>query len=289
MAASVRCPQCGQTQSTGPSCTACGAPLGGTALQSGHPLSKVTTSVTDSEPAGVSPAGQGARREGAGRASALSLLRLFAFWGFWPAFVAYVSCHNFYYSAPAARSCSSEAKLLGFLDGVFLLIVMILPLVGVVLEIVTASRIKRDKGRAKGGLSGVSGIGLNLMNLLLAIILLPNLVSDARRSMYSRAAIDARTAVIQAIEYSKDRHTHPSSMRALRDSQYANIADKDPWGKDWVFSPVLSEGRKPEPGDHVYVYSKGPCGTGTFSPRNSATGRDGAVGYSSIYGAFSGS
>ena len=115
------------------------------------------------------------------------------------------------------------------------------------------------------------------------------LLNAAAKSMPARAATDVKTAVTQAIVYAGDKGVYPRSMRGLRDPGYANIRDKDPWGNDWVFSPVLSEGRKPMAGDHVYVFSKGPRGIGRF-PKSftSDPGEGGSIGYSSIYGSWQG-
>lgn len=115
-----------------------------------------------------------------------------------------------------------------------------------------------------------------------------NLQSQLRYG-YSRAAGDTKTAVTQAIVYAKDKGVYPTSIKVLREAGYANISDKDPWGNDWVLSPVLTQGGKAKADDDVYVYSKGPKGTGTY-PRpftNLASAR-GSIGYSSIYGAWRG-
>jgi len=103
----------------------------------------------------------------------------------------------------------------------------------------------------------------------------------------ARASSDAKTAVTQSIVYANDHNAYPTSMKVLRDAGYANIADTDPWGREWVLAPVLTQGGAPKAGDDVYVYSKGPCGTGTYVPGGSwDTGKCGAVVYSSIYGSF---
>jgi len=62
-----------------------------------------------------------------------------------------------------------------------------------------------------------------------------------------------------------------------------------PWGYRGVLSPQFSEGSKPRADDDVYVYSKGPKGTGTYlRPFTPNTGRDGSVDYSSLYGSWHG-
>ncbi len=110
-----------------------------------------------------------------------------------------------------------------------------------------------------------------------------------RRARYSRAAGDAKTAMTQAMVYARDNGVYPTSIKALREGEivYCYCRDKDPWGNDWVLAPVLTEGRKPQEGDNVYVYSRGPIGAGRYPrPFTSDTGPDGAVGSSSVHGGF---
>ena len=110
------------------------------------------------------------------------------------------------------------------------------------------------------------------------------------KAKYSRAASDIKTAVIQAIVYAKDTGVYPRSLKILRESGYANTLDNDPWGNAYVLSPVLTRGGKPQHDDDVYVYSKGPKGSGVYpSPFTPDTGSDGSVGYSSKHGSWSGS
>jgi len=143
---------------------------------------------------------------------------------------------------------------------------------------------------------GLTGVALLVLPILGIIALLNMEASERNRWKPFRAASDAKTAVTQGIVYANDHEAYPRSMRVLRDAGYANIRDADPWGNSWVFAPVLAEGRKPQKGDDVYVYNKGPCGTGTYQPsgwrKNSEgrtdTGKCGAIGYSSLYGEFRG-
>ena len=107
-------------------------------------------------------------------------------------------------------------------------------------------------------------------------------------SKLARAASDAKTAVTQGMVYTNDTGAYPTSFRVLREKGYANIADTDPWRNAWILAPVLTEGRKPQQGDDVYVYSKGPCGTGTYQPGKTDTGKCGSIGYSTIHGSFQG-
>ena len=100
-----------------------------------------------------------------------------------------------------------------------------------------------------------------------------------------RAKSDTKTAVTQAIVYANDKHVYPTSLKVLRDAGYANVPDIDHWGNPYVLAPVLTSGAKPRDGDDVYIYSKGPKGTGTYPrPFTLNTREDGSVGYSSLYG-----
>jgi type II secretory pathway pseudopilin PulG len=124
---------------------------------------------------------------------------------------------------------------------------------------------------------------------VMLISAIPGLVSSPRRSKYSRAMSETKTAVTQAIVYANDKGVYPSSLKVLRDSGYANVLDSDPWNNPYVPAPVLTSGAKPRDGDDVYIYSKGPKGTGTYPrPFTLNTGEDGSVGYRSLYGPWSG-
>ena len=113
--------------------------------------------------------------------------------------------------------------------------------------------------------------------------------SAQRRSKYNSAARDTETAVTQAIRYARDKNAYPASLKVLRESGYANVPDQDPWGADYVLSSTpATETATKEPGD-ICIYSRGPDGTGTYTPGTSATGSGGAVGYSARHGRFTGS
>lgn len=120
------------------------------------------------------------------------------------------------------------------------------------------------------------------------------LPADSDKFRYSRAARDTKAAVSWAIGYSNDKGVYPKSLQVLREAGYGNFQDKDPWGNDYVLSPVLVGGRRPQAGDEVYVYSRGPKGTGTYSTPSSPdafisdTGENGSVGYSTVYGSWTG-
>jgi hypothetical protein len=96
---------------------------------------------------------------------------------------------------------------------------------------------------------------------------------------------DAKVAVVQAILYSREKGTYPASMKALREAGYGKVPDTDPWGNEYVFAPTLL-GAAPKADDHVYMYSKGPCGTAVYPLAGPEAGKRGPVGYSSLDGAF---
>jgi prepilin-type N-terminal cleavage/methylation domain-containing protein len=124
---------------------------------------------------------------------------------------------------------------------------------------------------------------------ILAAIAIPNLMSAQRKSKYSRAASDTKTAVTQAIVYANDKDTYPTSLQVLRNGGYANILDADPWGTSYALAALLTAGGAAGGNDDIYVYSKGGSTTGTYpSPFVSSTGPGGSVGYSSIYGSWMG-
>jgi prepilin-type N-terminal cleavage/methylation domain-containing protein len=126
---------------------------------------------------------------------------------------------------------------------------------------------------------------------ILASIAIPNLLSAQKRARYARAASDTKTATTQAIVYSNDRNQNPGSVAALRNGGYANIADTDPWGKAWVYSPSFADSATPANQGEIGVCSKGPVNTGdcTFPMTGPGVAKtDGSVGYSSVYGSWAG-
>jgi prepilin-type N-terminal cleavage/methylation domain-containing protein len=125
---------------------------------------------------------------------------------------------------------------------------------------------------------------------LLASIAIPNLLSAHRKARYSRAAADSKTLTTQAIVYGNDKSTYPTSIGALRSGGYANISDNDPWSIPYQLSPTLISGSKTGSSDDVYLYSKGASAAGVYPvPFTNLTGDGGSVGYSSVYGSWTGS
>ena len=124
---------------------------------------------------------------------------------------------------------------------------------------------------------------------LLAMIAIPNLLSASRKSEYTRAAADTRLAVTQAIVYAGDKNVYPNSIKVIRDAYLMNLSDNDPWRVPYVLSPSLMASTRPGNSDDVYIYSKGAAAVGIYpDPFVNDTGSLGSVGYSSVYGSWSG-
>jgi general secretion pathway protein G len=124
---------------------------------------------------------------------------------------------------------------------------------------------------------------------LLASIAIPNLLTAHRRSRYSRTASDTRTLVTQALLFGHDHGVYPTTVAAIRNGGYTNIPDTDPWSMPWQLSATLMAGDRPGPRDDVYIFSRGARAVGVYPvPFAVNTGEGGSVGYSSIYGSWSG-
>jgi competence protein ComGC len=147
------------------------------------------------------------------------------------------------------------------------------------------------------GLRRRPGKGFTLIELLivvaiislLSMIAIPNLISAQRRSRYSRAAADSKTATTQAMVYAVDKNVYPTSIQIIREAGLSSVSELDPWGNSFELSPSMTGGTAPGYADDVYVFSKGPYGTGAFPvPFVPSTGAGGSVGYSSVYGSWTG-
>lgn len=131
-------------------------------------------------------------------------------------------------------------------------------------------------------------IGIAIVSLL-AMIAIPNVTKASRKAKYGRAAADSKTATTAAVTYVLDKNVYPTSLAVLRANAYAGISDLDPWKSPYELSPVLLGGGPALSGQDVYILSKGSSGTGIYpSPFASYSGAGGSVGYSSIYGAWTG-
>jgi len=124
---------------------------------------------------------------------------------------------------------------------------------------------------------------------LLASIAIPRLISAHWKARYSRAASESKTLVMQAILYGNDRGNYPTSVASIRTAGYTGMVDADPWSTPWQLSPALTSGALTAQVDDVYIFSKGGDATGVYPiPFVTDTGDGGSVGYSSIYGSWSG-
>jgi prepilin-type N-terminal cleavage/methylation domain-containing protein len=130
---------------------------------------------------------------------------------------------------------------------------------------------------------------------ILAAIAIPNLLSAQKKSKYARAASDTKTATTQGIVYSNDKNANPGSMKALRDSGYANINDADPWAGAWSYSSAFKSTATPASQGEMGVCSEGPTAASSDCPGDgwnltaqAIEQTDGGVGYSSVYGSWQG-
>ncbi len=134
---------------------------------------------------------------------------------------------------------------------------------------------------------------------ILAAIAIPNLMSAQRKSKYSRAAADTKTATTQMIVYANDKNEYPVTLQVLRNSGYAAVSDLDPWGvngyKVSVDGSAPVAATPPTQTNNVFVCSEGSqaaagatvCFTDGMKGTTASSG--GTVGYSSVYGSWTSS
>jgi general secretion pathway protein G len=147
----------------------------------------------------------------------------------------------------------------------------------------------RSRCRAYRGFALVELLVVIAIIGLLASIAIPNLLIAHRNTRYSRAASDSKTLVTQAILYGNDHGAYPTSVATLRTGGYTNVPDVDPWSTPWQLAPPLLAGAPPRQAEDVYIYSRGGDGSGVYpDPFLTHTGDGGSVGYSFIYGSWTG-
>ncbi|MFQ5839413.1 MAG: type II secretion system protein [Candidatus Methylomirabilales bacterium] len=130
---------------------------------------------------------------------------------------------------------------------------------------------------------------------ILAALAIPNLQGAVRRTRYTQAASDTKTAVAQAIVYFNDLGVYPGTMAVLRTSGYANVDNNDPWTNPFLTSARFQDTTQPvSDGFDVHVCSEGPTGAAADCDTADLAGipisgtLNGGVGYSAGYGAWSG-
>lgn len=300
MAASVRCPRCGLTQMASPTCKACGAALGGPAQPSGPPPDDARAPVAPSLPRNSSDK---TRKQ---KIAGLVLVSIGTVLPFLPFLTRGVGS---YFESPellgwlvpagvvlcgVGLACYADSKGLTIAWGLMALFFLIGPLLVLLgLSLVPPRPQTKSRPVLVRAFQAISLLAVPA--LLLVAIAFPSLWT-ARGAKASRAASDTKTAVTQAIVYATDKGVYPTSLRILRDSGYAYVPDADPWNVEYVLSPVLTRGDRPQQGDDVYIYSKGYCGTGSYEPtrwrKDSKgyfdSGKCGPVGYSSVHTTFIG-
>lgn len=75
----------------------------------------------------------------------------------------------------------------------------------------------------------------------------------------------------------------------LRFRGFGGIGEIDRWQSPYQLSPALLGGGPALSGQDVYVFSKGASGAGVYpDPFLAYSGPGGSVGYSSVYGAWTG-
>ncbi len=138
------------------------------------------------------------------------------------------------------------------------------------------------------------GVGLIAVLLMIAI---PMTQTALLRARYTRAGANARVVVAQAIAFSVTNGSFPHGIAELRNTGFVSIPDRDPWNTDYQLCTILETGAPGETQADIWVCSVGPVRVGNCpDPAQSAieipgfpsTGMNGSVGFSSVYGPWTG-
>ena len=104
-----------------------------------------------------------------------------------------------------------------------------------------------------------------------------------------RSPIPPPGRTTSAVTYVLDKNVYPTSLAVLRSNGYGGVGDLDPWKIPYELSPALLGGGPALSGQDIYIFSKGASGAGVYpDPFVAYSGPSGSVGYSSVYGAWTG-
>ncbi len=140
-------------------------------------------------------------------------------------------------------------------------------------------------------------LGMAIVAVLLSIAI-PMLQNAQLRARYTRAGANARVIVTQSIAFGVTNGVYPRGIAELRSSGYVSLPDQDPWNTDYQLCSALTNGASMDSLADLWVCSLGPVHVGNCpGPTGSAldingfptTGMNGSVGFSSVYGPWSGS
>jgi prepilin-type N-terminal cleavage/methylation domain-containing protein len=140
-------------------------------------------------------------------------------------------------------------------------------------------------------------IGVAIIAILISIAI-PMLQNAQMRARYTRAGANARVIVTQGMAFGVANGVYPRGIAELRSSGFVSLPDQDPWNMDYQLCSALTNGASVDSQADLWACSLGPVHVGNCpDPTGSArdingfptTGMNGSVGFSSVYGPWSGS